>query len=74
MKRCAAHFLLLPELAGSPPNEAIVRTLLELGFEVDLFAPGDIHSTPYGPAVRAHPVSYGRGWLTRHALDPRWRR
>jgi hypothetical protein len=36
----AAHFLQVPEIASSPANDAIVNALLELGYEVDLYAPG----------------------------------
>src|SRR5262245_58375168 len=72
-RRKAAHSPLVPEPAGSPPDEAIVHALLELDFDVDPFAPGEFNSTPYGKGVAAHSVSYGRRWLARHALSPRWR-
>ena len=73
-KKKAAHFLLLPELAGSPPNEAIVHALLELGYDVDLYAPGGAFSTAaYGSRVSAFGVEYGRRWLLQNALSPRWR-
>jgi hypothetical protein len=72
----AAHFLLLPELAHSPPNEAIVSALLDLGYAVDLFAPntGAAPASSYGPRVRELPVQYGRRWLTKNAASPAWRR
>lgn len=71
----AAHFLLLPELAGSPPNEAIVSALLDCGYAVDLFAPGGAdHDHPYGERVRLHDAEYGRRWLIRHGVGPSWRR
>ena len=60
-RKRAAHFLLVPELAHSPPNEAIVTSLQELGYDVDLFAPG------------TQGIDYGRRWLLRNALSPRWR-
>lgn len=69
----AAHFLLLPELAQSPPNEAIISTLLELGCEVDLFAPGTgVGECGYGPRVRMHKVEYGKRWLIRNITGRRW--
>ncbi len=72
--RRAAHFLLLPELAHSPPNEAIVSALLELGYTVDLYAPGGQFSTAaYGKRVTAYPVTYGKRWLLHNAWHPRWR-
>ena len=71
----AAHFLLHPELAGSPPNEALVSALLELGLDVDLFAGGPVpEAAQYGPRVRQCHVEYHSRWLARHALSPRWRR
>ena len=70
----AAHFLLTPELACSPPNEAIVSALLDLGYDVDLFAPGVSFSTScYESRVTVHPVEYGKRWLVKHAGSPRWR-
>lgn len=73
-RKKAAHFLLHPELAASPPNEAIVHSLLELGYLVDLFTPGGrLSSNPYGTGVAAYAVEYGRRWLATHALSPRWR-
>lgn len=73
--KLAAHFLLNCDLVYSPPNEAIVSALLDLGYEVHLFAPGmDFDTTAYGLKVKAHPVEYGRGWLVRNGLSPSWRR
>lgn len=71
----AAHFLLHPELAGSPPNEALISALLELGLDVDLYAGGPAREAEqYGPRVRQRHVEYHSRWLARHALSPRWRR
>lgn len=69
----AAHFLLGAGLAMSPPNEAIVNCLLELGYDVDLFAPdrepivGD-----YGPRVGAGLAQYDRRWLAANLLSRQW--
>lgn len=69
----AAHFLLIPELAHSPPNEALVSAFLELGLDVDLFAPGlRPDQVEYGGRVRSFDVSYGRRWLASNLLSPRW--
>lgn len=70
----AAHFLLVPELAASPPNEAIVQALGELGYEVDLYAPGGEARTPQGSLPPVYPVEYGRRWILKHAPSLRWRR
>jgi glycosyltransferase involved in cell wall biosynthesis len=59
----AAHFLLIPELAGSPPNDAIVSALAELGYEVDLYAPGGSLS-----------VEYSVGWITKNLFSPHWKK
>jgi len=70
----AAHFLLIPELAASPPNNAIISAWLELGIEVDLYAPGaKSEESGYGSRVKIHSVEYGRRWLSRNILLPRWR-
>ena len=71
----AAHFLRVPELAGSPPNEALISAYLELGYEVDLFTPGgSCNVDAYGSRVRCWPAEYGRRWLLRNAFLPFWRR
>jgi glycosyltransferase involved in cell wall biosynthesis len=71
----AAHFLLVPELLHSPPNEAIISALLENGYNVHVFAPGPCGPTgPYGERVTTHTVAYSMRWLLAHAWHPRWRR
>lgn len=70
----AAHFLLIPELAYSPPNDAIVKALLENGYQVDVYSPGPVPDvSAYGPDVSCHPVEYGRRWLLRNAGSRRWK-
>jgi hypothetical protein len=66
-----AHFLLLPELANSPPNEALVGAYLDLGYDVDLYAPGPI-SEVSNPRIRAFPAEYGWRWLLRNAWRMKW--
>lgn len=74
MKR-AAHFLLFPQLSYSPPNEAIIDALLELGYEIDIYSPdGEAPTEQFGEKVRAHPVAYGKRWIARNVFSPRWRR
>jgi hypothetical protein len=71
--RRIAHFLLKPELSCSPPNEALISAYLELGYAVDLYAPGgDCRTDYYGAAVSTRGVDYGRRWLLRHAWRPKW--
>jgi glycosyltransferase involved in cell wall biosynthesis len=70
-----AHFLLVPELAGSPPNRAALDAYRDLGFHIDLYAPrGGPDVSDLGEHVSALPVEYGVRWLARHAASPRWRR
>ena len=72
--RRAAHFLLVPELLHSPPNEAIIHALLQGGHEVHVFAPGPLpEHTDYGPGVITHRVDYSMRWLLRHGPSPFWR-
>ena len=71
----AAHFLLHRELAGSPPNEAIIGALRDLGFSVDLFAPDPPPSdSTVAEIVNFHPVAYGKRWLLDNLMSFRWRR
>ena len=73
--RKIAHFLLTPELSCSPPNEAIISAYLELGYAVDLYAPGgECRIDGYGPAVSSRSAEYGRRWLLRNAWRPKWHR
>ena len=70
-----AHFLLVPELAGSPPNKAAITAWLHLGHQVDVFSPekpADV--SVYGPKVTSQKVAYGYKWMLRHSLSPRWAR
>jgi glycosyltransferase involved in cell wall biosynthesis len=69
----AAHFLLIPELLYSPPNDAIIRAYIEEGYEVDVFSPAPIErSTSYGVKVRIHLVVYSWKWIFRNLLNLRW--
>jgi glycosyltransferase involved in cell wall biosynthesis len=73
--KTAAHFLLIPELAYSPPNDAIVSALLGLGYKVDLFAPGGSFSVDqYGPNVGCGNVEYNNEWILKNLFSPRWRK
>lgn len=70
----AAHFLLMPKLAYSPPNEAIIEALLSLGAEVDVYAPAEqFDVSRYGNKVRAFPAYYRYRWLSQNCLLPKWR-
>ena len=68
-----AHFLLLPELANSPPNEALLAAYLDLGYDVDLYAPGKI-SEVSNPRIRTFLAEYGWKWLLRNAWRRKWRK
>jgi hypothetical protein len=73
MKKRVAHFLLIPELAHSPPNDAAVTAWLDLGYEVDLYAPGgNFPVKRYGPGVRARAASYGYRWIAGNAISAHW--
>ena len=64
--RQIAHFLLLPELQGSPPNDALARAFQNLGFSVDWFAPVDPR--------QGNAVEFGYRWIIRNLFSPRWRK
>ena len=69
-----AHFLMVPELSRSPPSEALISAYLELGYAVDLYAPGICRIDDYGPALSSRGVEYGKRWLLRNVWRPKWRR
>lgn len=74
IRRRVAHFLNEPFLADSPPNEAAIHIWRDLGYEVDLFAPGgDFSVEANGAGVRALPAEYGYRWLGRNLAARRWR-
>lgn len=71
--RRVAHFLLHPELADSPPNNAAIRAFLELGHGVDLFAPrGGPKGNRYGSMVFMQTCEYGNSWIAAQLWRPRW--
>ena len=71
--KLAAHFLLIPELLYSPPNRAIIESLLASGYEVHLFAPNFKPSTTdYGARVFTHDVVYSFRWLIKALIHPFW--
>jgi hypothetical protein len=74
-KRFAAHFLLIPELLYSPPNEAIVNALIEEGYEVDIYSPYLLPSqTEYGDGVKTFQVNYSWVWIVRNLSKRQWRK
>jgi glycosyltransferase involved in cell wall biosynthesis len=69
----AAHFLLIPELLYSPPNNAIINAYLENNYLVDVYSPGSLpKTTTYGENVRTFQISYSWFWLFRHVVDLKW--
>jgi hypothetical protein len=71
--RKVAHFLLLPELLYSPPNDAIINAYLESGYSVDIFSPGQLdHATSYGSQVQTFSVNYTWIWLLKNLINFRW--
>ena len=73
--KLAAHFLLVPHLELSPPNDAISRAYSALGYDVEHFAPdspnSQVNSIDYS---HLSSVAYGYRWLLLNALHPRWAR
>jgi hypothetical protein len=71
----AAHFLLIPELLYSPPNDAIISALIEEGYEVDIYSPYMLPNvTEYGNRVKTFQVSYSWLWVIRNLYKPQWRK
>jgi len=70
-----AHFLLLPELLYSPPNNAIIKAYLHKGYNVDIYSPGIPEEiTLYGNRVKTYKVSYSWLWLLRNFINLKWLR
>jgi hypothetical protein len=76
-KKRAAHFLLKSELAYTPANDAIINALLELGYAVDLYAPGGRFvinpADHYNAKVGAHSAEYRKRWLLANVVSRHWR-
>jgi glycosyltransferase involved in cell wall biosynthesis len=69
----AAHFLLIPELLYSPPNEAIISAYISNGYKVDVYTTGYHPSeTRYGPWVEIRNVDYSWLWLTKNLFSLKW--
>ena len=69
----AAHFLLIPELLYSPPNNAIINAYLACGYIVDIYSPGSIpNATTYGENVYTSTASYSWTWIIKNVLNLRW--
>ena len=68
-----AHFLLIPELADSPPNEALISAYTELGYAVDVYSPGRIADvSQYADSVSSLSVEYGYRWILKSILSQTW--
>ncbi len=68
-----AHFLLIPELLYSPPNNAIIQAYLSLGYAVDIFSPGNIETqTAYGDKVKMLTVGYSWSWIIKNIFSFKW--
>lgn len=68
-----AHFLLIPELLYSPPNNAIIQAYLANGYIVDIFTPGiTTRQTTYGERVNMYIASYSWAWIIKNVIDFRW--
>lgn len=76
MAKRAAHFVQWPTSFASPPNDALIRGLLELDYEVDVYSTVPIapyaQVSRYGPKVRTAPFSYGKRWWLRNASPSKW--
>lgn len=74
-KKIAAHFLLIPELLYSPPNDAIVKALIEEGYNVHIYSPYILpNETSYGSSVKTFQVSYSWLWIIRNFYSQQWRK
>ena len=69
----AAHFLLYSCLQKSPPNDALYRAYVDLGMEVDFYAPDWNENDCKGISDRPHSVQYGLKWFLQNFLNKKWR-
>jgi hypothetical protein len=68
-----AHFLLIPELLYSPPNNAIIQAFLLKGYEVDVFSPGSLEThTTYGDKVKMFTAGYSWAWIIKNIFSLKW--
>ena len=74
MKRRAAYFMSTDAFLGRPFDDAVIRSLADAGFDVDIFVPargGD--RAGYGPEINLRPVEYRMSWLAKNILRRTWR-
>jgi glycosyltransferase involved in cell wall biosynthesis len=73
MRKKVAHFLLIPELLHSPPNDAIIRAYIENEYHVDIYSPGVLpRLTHYGDSVSLSKVEYTWTWIIRNICHTKW--
>lgn len=69
----AAHFLLIPELLHSPPNEAIISAYINNGYKVDIYTNGNLQTeSRYGSSAKIKRVDYSWLWLVKNLFGLRW--
>lgn len=73
--KLAGHFILIPELLYSPPNDAIISAYMENGYTVDVYSPGRLPKvTSYGNRVNTFNVSYSWFWIIKNIVRAKWLR
>jgi glycosyltransferase involved in cell wall biosynthesis len=73
MRKKVAHFLLIPELLYSPPNDAIIRAYIENGYDVDIYSPDVLpRRTSYGERVSLLRVEYSWIWILKNICNTKW--
>ncbi len=68
----AAHFLLLPYLQTSPPNDALVRAYRAMNVEVEFYSPDIESADATMMSAPLLPVQYGIKWCLRNVFSKRW--
>lgn len=70
-----AHFLSRADLLDNPSNFSLLAILLDLGVEIDLYAPDfpDCRGEVMGE-FRTFRAEYGKKWIAKNVLGARWLR
>ena len=72
-QKTTAHFVNYDNLAASPPNRAIIESLIEMGYHVDIYGPGEnFQVSDYGNHVSTYQVNYSVRWIIKNLFKPKW--
>ena len=74
-KKKAAYFFLSRNYIGRPFDDSIINALLELNYEIDIYAPNIIkEENKINNFTQCYPVEYRLNWLKKHFNFKYWKK